>query len=224
MNNLLKKKTEQLGGKGTFRRKIKRIKGKTIDPKKNLKDYIDNLVKQLNIKILNLNNNQYSKFRDFVDEMLEDYLVDLKRDYIDKSNGLKYSDINIEGKAFFYKNIFYPVDETKILVKSDVYNYINNNFKEQGKNLMFTLLDSIDKILVKKEYNVDLESDIYKEDEFNRALEYFDIDKDDKVHFKQIREKYKDFIEQDASKENTEMYYKLLRNQYENYLSSKETP
>ena len=210
---------KQIGGKGTFRRKVIRRNSKKKVSSLELKTI--EFVNNINKKILSLNPSNYIKFRNFMDELIKDYMDDLKRDDIDKSksSSLRYADINTEGIAFIYKNFFYPVNDTKILIKSNVYNFINKNFKVSGKNLFFKFLESVDNILVQKEYNINLDSEKYNKEEFNRALVFFGMDVSKKVHFREIREKYNEIICKPNYDENTNFYFRLLRNQYENYIN-----
>jgi len=215
--------SNQIGGKGTLRRKgIKRNyslvgKKKKID---NLHNNINNSINEINKKILKLNNDNYIKFRDFIDELIIDYLKDLKREDINKSSGLKYSEINKLGSSFIYKNFFYPVDNIKILLKSDLYNFINNSFKESGKNLFLKFIQSIDNILIKKEYDINLDNEKYNKKEFDMGLNYFNLDTKKKIHFKDIRKKYIEFLDIKNDYENTTIYYTLLRNQYSEYIKN----
>jgi len=221
MNNIDKKilnmkrlnGSNQIGGKGSVRRKG--ISRNSIINKKKENNYII----EINKKILKLSESNYVKFKDFIDELAEDYINDLKRDDINKSGGLKYSQINNEGKNFIYENFFYDI-KNKILLKSDIVNFINNNFKDSGKKLFYKFIESIDNILIKKEYNVNLDSEKYNKEEFNRALDFFNMDQSKKIHFKEIREKYNEIISKEKYDENTNFYYTLLRNQYNDYVNS----
>lgn len=215
--------SNQIGGKGTLRRKGIKKKSSLVEKKKNIDSLyknINNSITEINKKILKLNNDNYIKFRDFIDELITDYLKDLKRDDIDKSSGLKYSEINKLGCSFIYKNFFYPVDDTKILIKSDLYNFINSSFKESGKKLFLKFIQSIDNILIKKEYDINLDSEKYNKKEFDIGLNYFEFDTKKKIHFKDIRNKYIEFLNNKDNYENTTIYYTLLRNQYSDYIKN----
>ena len=92
------------------------------------------------------------------------------------------------------------------------------------KSLFIKFLDTIGSIIKKKEYQIEPESEKYDFEKFNRALEYFKISNEQKVHFKDIREQYEIKIENkelsDEEKDITNAYYILLRNQYDEYLKS----
>lgn len=204
----------QIGGKGTMRKKINKKRPSIDKDEEDFKKYIDSI----NKKILSLHHKHYIEFRDVVDGLIIQYFKDLKRGDINKSSGLRYADINTRGISFIYTEYFYPVDETKILLKSNIYGFIIRSFKPNGGQLFFKLIDSIDRLLVKKEYNTNIHSVKYDEDEFNRALLHFNIDPAGKVHFKQIREKYQECIDKGHQVENTDLYFTLLQNQYSDYL------
>ena len=216
------KKTKQIGGKGTSRIIIKRKRNKPTINKNNyrFKQKIDSI----NKKILALDIHNYLKLREFLDGLITGFLKDIKRTDINKKNGLKYSTLNLEGNAFIYKNFFYPVNEQKILLKSDCFKFAEENFKINGKNTFINFLDGIDNILVKKEYNIDLNNEKYNQNEFKRALSYFKISDKNKIHFKDIREQYelKIHLENltDKEKQKINTYYLILRNQYDEYLKS----
>ena len=204
----------QIGGKGTMRKKQHKKKLHIDKDEDKFKKYIDSI----NQKILSLNSKNYIEFRNVLETLLTQYFKDLKRVDINKSSGLRYADINIKGISFIYKELFYPVDETKILLKSNTYPFIIRSFKSNGKNLFFKLIDSIDNLLVKKEYKTNIHSIKYDEDEFNRALLHFGIDPIGKVHFKEIRQKYNEFTSKNQQIENSNLYFTLLQNQYSDYL------
>lgn len=215
------RKTTQIGGKGTSRRTIKKKRKKPLIKKDTYK--FKNRIDSINKKILALDMGNYLKLREFLDGLIKGFLNDIKRNDINKKYGLKYSTLTNEGNAFIYKNFFYPVNEQKILLKSDCFQFVEKNFKNNGRNTFINFLESIDKILVKKEYNIDLNNEKYNPDEFKRALNYFKISNENKVHFKDIREQYdirkkNDESEEEKRKLNT--YYLILRNQYDEYLKS----
>ena len=72
--------SNQIGGKGSIRRKG--INRNSIINKKKENNYII----EINKKILKLSESNYKKFKNFIDELAEDYINDLKRDDINKSN------------------------------------------------------------------------------------------------------------------------------------------
>ena len=212
-------KSTQIGGKGTMRRRKKNVKFKSKIDKKEKE--LKKIIEEINTKILRLDLHNYKILRDFLDGLILDYIKDLKRTDINKSSGLRYADINKQGSSFIYKNLFYPIDDEKILLKTDSYKFIINSFSNEGKNLFFKFVNSINSILVKKEYKIDLDSSKYNQKEFNLSLNYFSLDHTKKIHFKDIREKYKQYIEnEERDKETTNIHFKLLRNQYDEYLKS----
>ena len=102
-----------------------------------------------------------------------------------------------------------------------VIKFIIKSFSNEGKNLFIKFINSINSILVKKEYKIDLDSSKYNEKEFNLSLNYFSLDHTKKTHFKEIRAQYKKYIEnKERDKETTNIHFKLLRNQYDEYLKS----
>jgi len=216
--------SSQIGGKGSVRIKQRR---KKPNSKKKLNEVQKGLkiqIEDINKKLLKLDDENYSKFQLFLDEILKEYHNDLKRIHINKSNGLKYSEINKMGSPFFYKNLLYPLNETKILIKTDCHEFIIKNFKAAGINLFIKFLDTISGIIKKREYDIHPESEIYNEEAFTKALNYFKISREEKVHFKDIREQYEIKISNnELSQEDKDIanaYYILLRNQYREYLKS----
>ena len=220
---MLSKGASQIGGKGSMRiknRKRKSNNSRLNDLQRGLKDQIEDI----NKKLLKLDDENYSKFQLFLDEILKEYHNDLKRAHVNKSNGLKYSEINKLGTSFFYQNILYPLNETKILIKTDSHEFIIKNFKPAGINLFIKFLDTVSGIIKKKEYDIKAESEIYDPEGFQKALNYFKISDEQKVHFKDIREQYELKIsDENLSSEDKDIanaYYILLRNQYRDYLKS----
>jgi len=209
----------QVTKKGNMR--IKNSKKKNISTKTkqeiNYKQYIDSI----NKKLLTLNKTNYSVFENVLTGIITQCFKDLKREYINKKYGLKYSDMNKLGLDYIYTYFFYKLDNVKLLLKSNIYEYIMKNFKNNGRKVLFDFIDSIDKLLVKKEYKIDLESSKYNFEEFSRALEYFDLEMSSKVHFKTIKEKYIEYLDvPDYNKDNTNMYFTLIKNQYNEYLKN----
>lgn len=207
----------QIGGKGSVRkvekRRSKREEKKRIELKKK--------ISSINKKILGLNEKRNKDFLEWLDKEIEIYLEDLKRIDINKSMGLRYSEINKEGKKYIYEQFFNDTEKRRLL-KSDIYEYINKNFKDRGKYLFENLINSIDNKLIIKEYELNLDNRKYIKEEFDRGLDFFELDKDMKIHFKEIREKYNIYLTNNIyEKEKINMYYILLRNQYDNYLLNK---
>jgi hypothetical protein len=214
----MNKYTSQIGGKGSMRIKSKKKKLNINKQSINYKTYIDTI----NKKLLSLNKQNYITFEIIFKNLVEECFRKIKRIDINKSNGLKYSDINKQGLEYIYEIFFYKVNDYKLLLKSDIYNYIEQNFKNSGKKIIFELVESIDSILVKKEYSIDIESNKYNCEEFKRGLEYFELDASDKIHFKKIKDKYTEYIKNSDIHDinNTNMYFTLLKNQYNDYLKS----
>ena len=109
-----------------------------------------------------------------------------------------------------------------MLIKNDVYNFVTKTFHINGRNLFSKFINSINGMMVDKTHKMNLNSSKYIEKEFNLALNYFGIDNSEKIHFKQIKEKYAIYIDNgELNKETTEVHYKILQNQYDDYLKSK---
>lgn len=216
----------QIGGKGTQRRKIKRSRKKITLEKQNS---LNKKINEINKKILQLDKDNYIKLREFLNELIDDYMNDLQRNDINNNNTFNYKSIKSYGSGFIYKNFFYPVSNERILLKTDIYSFLNTNFKKNGKELFMKFIDSIDKILVKKEYDILLENEKYDEDRFIEALNFFEIDHTNKVHFREIRKKYREIMDSNLQdKEGNEVfnknkankYFGILSKQYDDYLKS----
>ena len=136
----------RIGGKGSQRRKIKKSR-KKINLEK--QSSLNKKINEINKKILLLDKVNYIKLRDFIDGLIKDYMEDLTRNDINNSNNFNYKNIKKYGSGFIYKHFFYPVNDEKILLKTDIYNFLNVNFKKNGKDLFMKFIDSIDKILIK---------------------------------------------------------------------------
>lgn len=226
-NNILKNKaTSRIGGKGSQRRKKKFVRKKITDKQK---DILKKKINDINKKILSLNNNNYKKLRDFIDGLINDYITDLQRSDVNNNDQFSYSSIKKYGAGFIYKYFFYPINNEKILIKTDIYPFLKKNFKKSGQDLFQKLIDSIDQILVKKEYDINLENEKYDEELFNRALNFFNIQSDKKVHFKDIRSKYREYIDSNIKddlgndlydKDRCSKYFSILSKQYNDYLKS----
>ena len=226
-NNLFKNKpASRIGGKGSQRRKKKNIRKKINDKKS---DQLKASINSVNKKILSLNNQNYLKLRDFIDGLINDYINDLQRSDVHNTDHFSYSNIQKYGPGFIYKNFFYPINNEKILLKTDIYPFLQKNFKKSGQELFLKLIDSIDQILIKKEYDINLENEKYDEELFNRALNFFNIKSDEKVHFKDIRTKYREYVDSDVKdeqgndfydKDRCHKYFGILSKQYNDYLKS----
>ena len=226
-NSILKNKiTSRIGGKGTQRRKKKYTRKKISDKSK---DILKNRINEINKKILSLNKENYLKLRDFIDGLINDYMNDLQRSDINNNYNFNYSNIKNYGSGFIYKNFFYPINDEKILLKTDIYSFLKQNFKKSGKELFQKFIDSIDQILVKKEYDINLENEKYDEELFNRALNFFGLNTDKKIHFKEIRLKYREYVDSTITDEQgnelhdkdiCHKYFGILSKQYNDYLKS----
>lgn len=213
----MKKSNTQIGGKGSIRinqkTKIKKLDKEYVKYKQN--------IDVINKKLLSLNKQYYIKFQSVLNSLVLESFKNLKREDINKSNGLRYSNINKQGIEYIYENFFYKINDFKILLKSDIYSYIKNNFKNSGKKIFYKLVEDIDNMLVQKEYNVDIESKKYNYEQFERALEYFDLNTNNKVHFKKIKEKYTEYLDNiEYNNQNTNMYFTIIKNQYNEYLKN----
>lgn len=226
-NNILKNKaTSRIGGKGSQRRKKKNNKNKISDK---LKRKLKNKINDINKKILSLNKVNYLKLRDFIDGLINDYINDLHRSDVNNTDNFNYSSIKKYGPGFIYKNFFYPINDEKILLKTDIYTFLKQNFKKSGQVLFQKLINSIDQILIRKEYDINLENEKYDDEMFNRALNFFDLSTEKKIHFKDIRSKYRKFVDSNETdelgndiydKDRCHKYFSILSKQYNDYLKS----
>jgi hypothetical protein len=225
--HILKNKlTSRIGGKGSQRRKKKNIRKKISDKHKEI---LKSKINDINKKILSLNKVNYLKLREFIDGLINDYINDLQRADVNNNDNFNYSNIKKYGSGFIYKNFFYPINDEKILLKTDIYLFLKQNFRKSGQDLFQKFIDSIDQILIKKEYDINLENEKYDEELFNRALNFFGLNTEKKIHFKDIRTKYREFVDSTVTDEQgndlydkdcCHKYFSILSKQYNDYLKS----
>lgn len=110
-------------------------------------------------------------------------------------------------------------------MNKDNYKFINSTFNEDGMKVVYSLINTVDKILAANTYNpVDIRT-LYNKETFGDALGFLEIDTTNKkVLFSEIKKKYeqkKEFAGGNMDlKEQLNTNFILLRNQYEEYLKS----
>ena len=198
------------------RKKLKRNKLFRSDEKK----YIDN-IKNINSKIKSLKDSDYIKFRDYSTQLIDSISKEIKRKHF--KDRKDFSLLKENSLAFIFKKFFEPINNTKILLKEDNYNYIEKSFNNEGKVIINKLISALDNCIVNRNYDPIDEASVYNEDTFNDALTTLDIDSSiRRVTFSFVREKFEK--QKEFAGGNTELKDKIntafitIRNQYSDYL------
>lgn len=111
-------------------------------------------------------------------------------------------------------------------MNKDNYKFINSTFNDEGMKVVYSLINTVNKILTTNTYNpVDTRS-LYNKELFDEALDFLEIENynNRKVLFSEIKVKYsskKEFAGGNMDlKEKINNNFILLRNQYETYIQS----
>tara|TARA_B100000575_G_C23143782_1_gene666959 strand:+ start:20084 stop:20752 length:669 start_codon:yes stop_codon:yes gene_type:complete len=181
---------------------------------------------QFNKRLQDMKDNDYIKFRDFSTQLVDAVSQELKRgDFRDRDEFRKFKK---ERLRYLFSKIFYPFDSTKILVKSDNFNYIHSTFNEEGINVLNNMIVKLQESLEQKTYTQEDPAKEYNIESFNESCSILDIctNNTSKISFSHIKEQYEK--KKTAVKDNMEEQLIInnaflnIRNQYDNYL--KHTP
>tara|TARA_B110000208_G_C11799476_1_gene441228 strand:+ start:1182 stop:1802 length:621 start_codon:yes stop_codon:yes gene_type:complete len=181
------------------------------------------LIEGVNNSILKLNDSEFIKFRDYLTKILDNIGKEFRRPFY--KNRKEFHKLKENHVAYIYKIFFKPIDNCKIIMNKDNYKFINSTFNEDGMKVVYSLINTVDKILAANTYNpVDIRT-LYNKETFGDALGFLEIDTTNKkVLFSEIKKKYeqkKEFAGGNMDlKEQLNTNFILLRNQYEEYLKS----
>lgn len=217
-----KNNTTQIGGKGTMRHNKKR---NILNVHNKQKKMINILIQNINLKLTYLNSEKKRQFTELVNNDLLNFLNNIKKEYIIKKfmTTEQIKNINID----FLSNIFfYSENKTIILLKDTIFDSINKYFTNELKKLSIIFIQMIDKLIkvsdptaLNESNKIDITniSKEYNKEYFDESLDYFDLNKDCKQHFSNIKNAYDKKIS-DSNKTICNMHFYRLQNQYENYL------
>lgn len=184
-------------------------------------------IKSINLcneKINKMKDNDYIKFRDYSTQLLSQICNEIKRDNF--SNRDEFRNFKKEKLKFIYSRLFYPVNEVKILFKSDNYRLLKGIFNDSGLKIVNNIINRIENCLIEKKYDVRDENKIYNSEQFISACKTLKIEnaENKRLFFSTIRNAYNKEMEYGGGnteyKENVSKAFILLRDQYENYLKS----
>tara|TARA_B110000208_G_scaffold75739_1_gene97319 strand:- start:2629 stop:3255 length:627 start_codon:yes stop_codon:yes gene_type:complete len=182
------------------------------------------LIEDVNAIILKLNDSEFIKFRDYLTKILDTISKEFRRPFY--KNRKEYHKLKDNHLAYIYKVFFKPVDNCKIIMNKDNYKFINSTFNDEGMKVVYSLINTVNKILTTNTYNpVDTRS-LYNKELFDEALDFLEIENynNRKVLFSEIKVKYsskKEFAGGNMDlKEKINNNFILLRNQYETYIQS----
>ena len=184
-------------------------------------------INKINIKIGNLKDNEFVKFKEYSLKLLFSTLDEKK---INRNNFLDRSEYNIfknDNFKFFYCKCFKPTNNNRYILNIDLYTFTNHTFDDEIVSMVENFILKIDECLNVRKYDpLDSES-IYNPDKFNESLEILEISDKIDVKFSHIRKQYEK--KKEFSGGNSELKtkinsaYILLRNQYENFLKNRPT-
>ena len=184
------------------------------------KNYIK-LVEDINSKLKTLNSVEYIKFRDYNTLLLKELGEQFKRKHFkDRS---QFSLLKENRVSFFYKQFFIPIDNIKILLKKDNYNYLVKTFVQEGIELIDKMFKTVNSTLVERKYDPIDEKSLYNKEKFNKALEVLEIKSDKKLRFSDIKKVFDDKKEYAGGNMELKNKYNkafiLIREQYADYLT-----
>ena len=179
-------------------------------------------IESCNEKINKMKDNDYIKFRDHSTQLISQVCKEIKRDHF--SNRDEYRKYKDEKLKYIFTLLFYPVNEMKILFKKDNFKTVTKYFNKTGLKLIGNIVSSLENCVVERKYDIKDEKHTYNEAEFKTACNTLGIDNEEKLLFSKIRTAYNNKIENaggnDEEKENVNLAFILIRDQYENYLKS----
>lgn len=210
----MKTKTTQIGGKGTRRVKRKtRRQTFNIDAKYLLK------IDRLNTSTQHLNTAERENLSYLIRKCIKEFSKQFSRSDISNRKDLKPSMLT----PSFWTEQLLENDTSPIRLRKTAIEYITLNFKPSVKKEYFNLLNAVSKMVSSQDFQVNADSHAYDRRLFEASLNFFNISAEHQVTFTNIREQY-DLRKSQATTEEEHKRiasnFKLLRNQYDEYLKS----
>tara|TARA_B100000925_G_scaffold155764_1_gene116901 strand:+ start:562 stop:1209 length:648 start_codon:yes stop_codon:yes gene_type:complete len=200
-------------------RRIKQNKRHNTGIVSNKSKYIKN-IESCNKKILEMNDNDYLKFRDYSTKIISEVCNEIKRDnFRDRDEFRKYKENKLK---YLYKVLFYPKNEIKIIFKTDNYNFIEKTFNKDGLVIIDKIINLLEKTIKERAYEPIDEESVYDKDIFDTCCLDLGLDVSERLLFSKIKNAYNEKKElaggNDEEKEKINKAFITIRNQYENYL------
>lgn len=202
-------------------RRIRQNKKQSKPIKSNKSVYIKN-VESCNKKIIEMNDSDYIKFRDYSTKMIDNISNEIKRDHfrnrdefrLFKENKLKY----------LFTTLFFPKNETKILFKSDNYDFIEKTYNKDGLVLIDKIISLLENTIKDRKYEPIDEESIYNKEIFDRCCKDIGLETTEKLLFSKIKTAYNQRKEaaggNDEEKDKINQAFITIRNQYDGYLKT----
>ncbi len=207
-------------------KRCKKIKRKTTIRNKNTQDK-DNYLKFVNTfnsNIDKMKDNDYIKFRDYSTNLISKVCEELRRNSFKDRNA--YREFNNNRLQYLFTNLFIPKNNIKIYIKNDNYEYLYKTFNKDGLDIISNIVNTLNSTIVEHKYEEVDPKKKYNENEFKKNCSILDITLDDnKISFSKIRQMYNKKKEvaggNEEELENINKAFLIIRNQYEQYLISK---
>ena len=191
--------TTKIGG---MRRKIKRINSiKQKDNSKEFKNYEKN-INYLNNLISNININEYTKFKIFLDTEIEDIAFSIEKYDLLKSSKIKSNFKDFKDNRFELMYSYYCSSlDRPIEFRTDAYTFFKSNFEQESLVILIKFIDEIIIGIEKKKY-LDDNKNNYTSDDVNYAFDLLKLDKSEIPTRQQIQNSYESLILNIENNEN----------------------
>ena len=204
-------KSTQIGGKGTMRRKKKRV-GNTFFKEKNTKEQ-----REYRIKINRINkiieeiedNDEYSKFKLYIDTEMEDIGLSIEKyDLTKQARKLEYDDVKEDCLTFVYSLLISDIDRP-LKFNPEAFGKLKKTFEIEYLSMFVKFIYDIEVILEKKKYLEDTKEDNYEMEDIHKFFDILELDKHEIPTKQMIEKAYKQKAlkyhpDKNINKENTE--------------------
>jgi hypothetical protein len=204
--------TTKIGGMRRKKKRINPIKNK--DNSKEFKNY-EKKILNLNNLIQNIDINEYSKFKIYLDTEMEDMAFSIEKYDILKSSKIKanFKDFKDNRLEYLYSYYCSSLDRP-IEFKTNAYTFFKNNFEVEILQIMINFIDEIITGIEKKTYLEDNKNN-YTSDDVNYAFDLLKLDKSVIPNKEQITNSYNSLINEN-NKNQLDKALNLLLKRYNN--------
>jgi hypothetical protein len=205
-------KTTKIGGMRRKKKRINPIKNK--DNSKEFKNY-EKKILNLNNLIKNIDINEYSKFKIYLDTEMEDMAFSIEKYDILKSSKIKanFKDFKDNRLEYLYSYYCSSLDRP-IEFKTNAYTFFKNNFEVEILQIMINFIDEIITGIEKKTYLEDNKNN-YTSDDVNFSFDLLKLDKSVIPNKEQITNSYNSLINEN-NKNQLDKALNLLLKRYNN--------
>ena len=152
-------KSAQLGGKGTMRRKKKRVNTNNFKCRKTEKGIIyEKKINNINKIINEINDEDYDKFKMFLDSELEDLSFSIAKNDLRKNNKKDMDEIKDDSLNYIYNLLIKDIDKPLKLNEKN-YENIKKKFEEDFMDIIIEFINELESNLLRKDYILNKKDD-----------------------------------------------------------------